>query len=382
MLTSKGSTLKSAFRNLTLINKPLTHQNLTVFPITFYEYEEQPSYLLAFDGLKMGLLKLKATRSYDFFDRITAQSPDHNYTFDRILAINYSEDPILLIEGQELLKDYVVNATTLIPPFSTIPVYLSEITYIDTNNEPQPYLDGCEPDDEPQEDNTPLHIKDLIIQDFNFIPSFIRTYNRDSICQLIDESNEPLGGHADEEPIWEYCRTTFNIPGKEASLRLIYQLRQDDVAPYVEAIPYPPETKGIIVYINNEFAGLDIFDRYATLRHIWPQLISSYAIEAIANTSKTASNSSPSIDQVTENIKEIGEIKIKRYPAIGMGRWYLLQNDNYIGQGLVLGSFCIHLSVLPTPPQESNLSESIEDTSYQANNTNTIINIKEPDNPS
>ena len=50
---------------------------------------------------------------------------------------------------------------------------------------------------------------------------------------------------------------------------------------YVDSLPYPADACGIIVATGGAFMAMDLVDRPTTLEHLWPRLVTWYAMDAL-----------------------------------------------------------------------------------------------------
>ena len=80
-------------------------------------------------------------------------------------------------------------------------------------------------------------------------------------------------------------------------MRDVAEHRRESLDQYVDALPYPEDTCGVIVAIDGKFVAADIFDRSDTLERIWPRLVTGYAMDAsgspVSGSAKPAERSIP-----------------------------------------------------------------------------------------
>ena len=135
------------------------------------------------------------------------------------------------------------------------------------------------------------------------------------------------------------------------------QQRAHAFEPYVNALGYPQDARGVIAAVNGKFAAADVFDRPDTLERIWSRLITGYAMDAVALRSSEQGKASRSLTArgARALLEHVGEIGCDVCPSVGLGKDWRFEAKDIIGQGLVARRACVHLSVFPN--DDSNQSD-------------------------
>lgn len=90
---------------------------------------------------------------------------------------------------------------------------------------------------------------------------------------------------ADQGAIWHDVakrQAAAAVHSSTEALRDIYASRHERLAPYVVALPCPPDTVGLLLGYGGRIVSLELFDAPGTLRRYWPRLSRAAALDALA----------------------------------------------------------------------------------------------------
>ncbi len=294
---------------------PLSYLNLTLVPL-MGEGHEPLSYILGKDALKKKLISIEEKDTYG--------------DINEILVINKSNKMVLLIDGEELIgakQNRILNTSVMIPPKSNVPVPVSCVEEGRWMYKSKHFYEG------------------------DLAPSKLRART----CRAVYEGlNLTRAFEADQAEIWDTVAEYANkLNAEEVSSTMamheIIKTKTPNTKDYIKHLPYPENACGVIAYINNQFAGLDLFDKPTTLKTMWKKLIKGYAIDALvlATQYKHKDENSSITDNAKNLLKHLKTLSAKIYPAIGTGQDWRFKSKGYSGHALVVENTCIHLSVFP-----------------------------------
>lgn len=90
---------------------------------------------------------------------------------------------------------------------------------------------------------------------------------------------------------------------------------------------------------------MDLFDKAETLERIWPRLVTSYAMDALARRKENAGSFTARGAGVL--VEHVGQIEYDACPSVGAGKDWRFEAEGIVGQALVAKRVCVHMSVFP-----------------------------------
>ena len=292
------------------VGEPLSCDNLTVFPLACPQTpEEEPfSYLLLEEALNLHTFEIGEV----------SEAGDVN----AVIITNMTGVPVLILDGEEILgakQNRMVNATTLVDAGKKTKVPVSCV-----------------------ERGRWRYSSEKFDRSGSFGYSTLRRQKSEQVfCSL--QANRSYA--ADQGAIWEEIDRKQASAGSRSAtdaLHDLYDNLDDEIGKIVENLEAAEDQCGHIVFINNRFACLDLFDQPATLHKLWPKLVKSYAVEALEAKSKKAASSEPEPAAV---LSAAANSDCIAFPSVGLGRDLRLTGSGIIGAGLALDDRVIHLSV-------------------------------------
>lgn len=127
-----------------------------------------------------------------------------------------------------------------------------------------------------------------------------------------------------------------------ASLHDVYTQTEDNLKGYLDGLK-PPESEGILVAINGQIVGGDLFDHSETMQKLWQKLIRSYALDALEKKAQQVIE-----DEHDSAIKfiELAQTATQEvYDAIGLGKDIRLTGEQVTGSSLLWNEHSIHTSL-------------------------------------
>jgi len=310
--TEDGRSLGFAVKTLNA-TKAVGHDNLTLVPLSGPR-AGRLDYILSAEAIEAGTLT------------ITEVSEDGSVP--ELLAVNEGAQLVLLLDGEELVgakQNRIMNTSVLLRRGSRTRIPVSCVEQGRWHHTTRNFASGgCS-------------------------PSFLRQRKSRNVSRQLRETGQ---ARSDQGQVWEsveesmasLCATSPTMAMSDA-----VRQRREAFEPYVNALGYPRGARGVIAAVNGRFAAADIFDRPETLECIWPRLITGYAMDAVACKSPDPGAASRSLTArgAMALLEHVGEIGCDVCPSVGMGKDWRFEAKDVVGQSLVVGRACVHLSAFP-----------------------------------
>ena len=292
---------------LVVIGAPLRHHALSVYPLALQGKHAPSKYLVLDEAL--------ATGSF----RITEVS--ERGTVPRLLALNGTSSPVLLLDGEELLgakQNRVLNLSVMVAPNSETEIPVS-----------------CVEAGRWRSDSRAFKSSETI-QYFR-----ARAEKLSQVSRNLCTANEPV---SDQHAVWEEIAgksRRMGVSSPTSAMAAIYESRQDDMGNYLKAIPTRDNQLGAVFAINDAVVSLELFDAHTTYRHLAHKLIRSYALDAMEENEVTEG---PDFNKVQAFVDQVRLAPHERFSTVGIGETVRLSSDEVLGAALEVGGSCVHLS--------------------------------------
>lgn len=126
---------------------------------------------------------------------------------------------------------------------------------------------------------------------------------------------------------------------------------QEECANYVSALEDIPRLEddavGVAVIIGGRIATVDIFGNAQLFADLWPKLLRSYAMGAIAEDYDYGEKTKDSQQEVRAVLRQLHERGYERKEGIALGQELSLSTDEITSAALVYNGWVIHLSAFP-----------------------------------
>ncbi len=296
------------------IGEAIGHQNLTLVPLRG-EGREQLDYILGAEAIEAGTL--------------TIMEVDESGSVPELLAVNETDQMILLLDGEELVgakQNRILNTSLLLRPRSKTKIPVSCV-------------------EEGRWHDTSAH---FCVGHYS--PSSLRARKSRDVSQHLREAGE---ARSDQGAVWDSVKEEVAAcgaaPPPTMAMHDVFEQRQESFDAYVDALEYPKGACGVIAAINGRFAATDVFDKAETLQQIWRRLITGYAMDALARkrVDSKADTKSFTAKGAKALLEHMGEIECEPCPSVGVGRDWRFEAEDIVGQSLVAKRVCVHLSVFP-----------------------------------
>ena len=304
----KTRTLKQ-FVGMLSTGDPLRHLHLTLVPLRG-ELCGSLDYLLAQDAIASGLL--------------TVTEVSESGSVPELAVFNAAGAMALLVDGEELVgakQNRILNTTVLLPAHAKTRIPVSCVEQGRWRHVSSQFSSG------------------------EFSSASLRRRKSRSVGRNLRESGVAM---SDQGEVWD--AVACNIQAADAAsptmaLHDAISQRRDTLDDYLRALPFVEGSRGVVAAIAGVFVAIDLFDKPDTLRRLWPRLITGYALDALGRPDGPA-------PEFTANgaralIEHIGELAGQPCPSAGLGEDWRFESPAIIGQALVFGRLCVHLSAFP-----------------------------------
>ncbi|MCC5828465.1 MAG: hypothetical protein JJU36_03370 [Phycisphaeraceae bacterium] len=297
---------------------PITHGKLTLVPLKGTGDEPRfRDYLLSTEAIERGTL--------------TITEVSDSGSVPELMAINKSDDPVLLIDGEELRgakQNRILNTSILLRPKSRTQIPVSCVEQGRWSSISSQLVPG------------------------SISPSAMRGRKSRVVMESLRSSGR---AESDQGAIWDDVgafTSQLRATSPTGAMSDSFQKIEDQIKAYEEAMPFPEGACGVVAAIAGGFVALDAFDSPATLRALWPRLVASYAMDAEVNRSKKRKAFTQKA--VGALVEHLAEQTCEALPSVGLGRDLRFEAESNLGQGLRAQKTLLHLSVFPSDPDQSD----------------------------
>ncbi|MFZ5448909.1 MAG: ARPP-1 family domain-containing protein [Thermodesulfobacteriota bacterium] len=300
------------------IGPGMTHMNLTVFPLIHWA-EAAPVYLPLDAALEDGLLEITEVSQ-------SGEVPNLKVT-------NHGKIPILILAGEEVVgakQNRIVNATLLVAGHKTLQIPVSCVEAGRWHYRDKGFYS--------ERRMSSPHLRTKVEQDVQ--------------CAI----REGRGFRANQGNVWEEIEAKsarLAVTSPTAAMADIYDSYEEKLRQYTQHFPMIHNQKGILVKINGEIMGLEIFDSSASLGHYFDKLIQSYALDALDLLMEGQEPPNPWL-AVMQWLQEVMQLPVVTSPSLGLGEDLRLNSQKVIGSGLMHETALVYLAVFPKPDKEIN----------------------------
>ncbi len=297
------------FINVLKCGDPISHLNLTIVPITS-QSSGSVEYMLAEEAIAAGLLMITEV--------------DDSGSVPELLVMNTAETMILLVDGEELVgakQNRILNTTVLVRPNAKTRIPVSCVEQGRWRHNSRVFSSG------------------------NFSPAKLRARKSRSVGRNLRATGEAA---SDQGEVWDEVAAVMQGAGAASPTMAMHDVvdkRRDSLDEYINAIPYPTGSRGVITAIGGKFTAMDVFDKPETLEQLWLRLLTGYALDAVSRHAQQ--DKKFTAKGARELVEHLGELECQPCPSVGAGDDWRFESGGVVGQALVLDDACVHLSVFP-----------------------------------
>lgn len=163
---------------------------------------------------------------------------------------------------------------------------------------------------------------------------------------------------AEQGEVWAEVSRKMSAHSTTSSTRALHDVYEQTgplVTEYLESF-HAPEAEGILVTIDGQIMGVDLFDHHDTLKALWNKLLRGYALDAVerkttqsmrAEKSAEPPPPAPTIDQaqLTAFLQAAQAAEPEAYDAIGIGKDLRVSTEQVSGSSLLWEDRLVHTSL-------------------------------------
>ncbi len=307
------TTLETLIRHLTT-EQPRAWRNMHVVTVRSRNGVTPPiDYILAADALDRGLLWVTEVDPVGLVNTLRAQ--------------NRADVPVLLLEGEELRgakQNRILNCDVLLRPHGTVRLPVSCVEAGRWDDQRPDFVAGA------------------------YSPARLRSRKTRAVHASLQAHGAP---QADQHEVWhDVAELLTAVEAESATVAMADAVarRNDDLRTLCEAVPWVSDATGVLIYIDNRFAGLDVFDQPRTLDQVWSRLLTGYALDAVAGRTPPGQPSDPW--RAAELLHRLGALECRVFASVDLGEDWRVADRQYTGSALVLKQQALHLSIFPAIP--------------------------------
>jgi len=309
MTDDKNTGTLEPFVETLQVGDPIGHLNLTLVPLRGKGHQRL-HYVLGADAIEAGAL--------------TVTEVNEAGSVPELLAVNSSEEMVLLLDGEELVgakQNRILNTTVLLKPKSRTRIPVSCVEQGRWHHTSETFAVGG---------HSPARLRARKSRDVSFS---LRRLGR---------------AESDQGAVWDEVEQSLDALETPSATRAMHDAvehRRGALDAYVAALPHPEGASGVVAAVNGRFAALDLFDSADTLGRVWIRLVEGYAMDAVAG---AAEKTKPfTAKGVRALLDRLCEIQCQPCPSAGMGEDWRFEGDDVVGHALVVNGDCVQMSAFP-----------------------------------
>lgn len=287
------------------LGEPQHFENIEIVPLS-QKSKGVLRYLLMKEALDAGLLKITEV--------------DVQEVATSLKATNYSDLPVLLLDGEELAgarQDRVLNTTILLKPCSETAI-------------PATCTEQCKGS----------YISD-VFGDSDLVMSYHVKAGKN--CSVSSSLGKAARCSSDQQAVWSDTRQMSGA-GKcyspSNAMRDLYELKKRELEQCLETFRVLPGQKGLLVAINGEIAGFDMLSQEPAYKQLHSNLVWSYADAALLRERHYHDRIRPGLAR--EYLQDVAAAEVQDCPSIGLGWGFRFNGDGSNGSMLIYDNNIIH----------------------------------------
>ena len=307
-----------------------THDNMTVCPI-HSQINSGPEYITLGEAIEKGILTIKEL--------------NQGGSVPNLAAINSSDIPILLLDGEEVTgakQNRILNTTILLKERSetVIPVSCTEHGRWHYTSD--------------RFDDSDVVLACSIRSKKN------RSVNQSLINGRSYESNQ--------SEVWNEISDLHESAGVSSptgAMKDTFNDRGNDISAYLDSFPLISEQKGLFVFINGKPVGFDYISFNPAYSKVHMKLLKSYAISALIM--KRKNDIKPDALAAKAFIESLKRSTEHAYDSLGYGIDHRFEAMKSVGSALVYDGTVIHTAFFRTRSARTsdNMSSSKRRTGFR-----------------
>jgi len=320
--------IASYLENAKLARKQ-SYKNLTVFP------------LLGPDSARLDYWVLEQALDRDVI-RIT--EVDQEGHVPELKVVNRGTRPVLIIEGEELVgakQNRIVNATFLIAAKSEITLPVSCVEQGRWHYDRDDFQSGKK-----------------------MMHASLRRNHQADVCYSL---NRGRGYGGSQARIWDDIDQKADRMKVQAPTRAmadVYDTYEDPLSRFLDNFHLMECQVGAVFAINGQVLGVEGFGSSDTFALFFDKLVKSYALDAIDNPAKKASDAVPPA-KARRFLASAGKGKSREHPTPGSGKNIRFESRVVSGAALISNGRLLHLSAFRKASQDRSSGVNYQRCSHR-----------------
>ena len=284
-----------------------TFENMTVIPV-FVSEASEIEYISLSQALEHG--------------SVTITEVDQSGSVPNLKVINHSDQWVLILDGEEIIgakQNRTLNTSILIDKNSELVIPVS-----------------C----------TEQGRWQYTSREFSHSNVMMSQRARNTKSHSVHRSLQAGRGHtSDQHQVWSDIATLHREAGSSSpthAMRDVYTAKNKELDKYLEAFERMPDQQGSLVFVNDKWMGLDVLSKADIYGQVHPQLIKSYAMEAILGKKELGESVTKATGQAL--FEKVKQSKEQQFPGVGLGKDYRYEIEDVFGSALIFNNRVIHLA--------------------------------------
>lgn len=234
--------------------------------------------------------------------------------------INDSEEFLLLLDGEELIgakQNRVMNSSIMAAPRSKIKIPVS-----------------CT-------EQGRWSYQSRNFEDSGVVMPLRSRYNKK---RSVDDELESSGTYrSNQSRVWQdisEMRSASDTESPTGAMKDVYKKRSSSLEAYADAFKPIQGQTGMVVFVNGDVAGLEVFSKESALQSLAPKLIKSYAMDVLLE--ESSATGAPTRESAEEFIRTLRAVDTESYKSIGEGWDHRFSGTSVTGSALTCDDEVVH----------------------------------------
>ena len=234
--------------------------------------------------------------------------------------VNNSDEYLLLLDGEELVgakQNRVMNSSIMAAPHSRIRIPVS-----------------CT-------EQGRWSYQSRNFEDSGVVMPLRSRYNK---IRSVDDALGSSGTYrSNQSQVWQdisEMQSVSNTESPTGAMKDVYRKQESSLDAYAEAFKPIQGQTGMVVLVNGDVAGLEIFSKESALQSLAPKLIKSYAMDVLLE--EPNEGGTPTSESAEAFIRRLRTLDSQSYKSIGEGWDYRFSGDSITGSALTYDEEVIH----------------------------------------
>jgi hypothetical protein len=283
-----------------------TYRQITVFPL-MGKNGAGVRYLTTSEAFHTGVIRVSEV--------------DAGGSVPELMVANTGSEPVLILDGEELMgakQNRVLNTSVLVPAKSelVVPVSCTEAGRWDYTS--------------------PAFSDSGVVMSRK-----ARAHKSGSVSHSLESSGEYT---SDQGEVWDEVaalHAKLGTASPTGSMKDAYLAKETDIDSALAAFEVQPGQRGILVAVNGQVLGLDLFSNDDVYGKVHVRLLKSYIIDSLFEDVKPGKEPSDASSAKTF-LATAARCEEKVFASIGMGNDHRLHGDGLRGSALVHADEVVH----------------------------------------